>query len=474
MTDITRILVVDDTEAGRFVKVQILRRAGYAVEEASTGADALAIVDREPPDLLVLDVNLPDISGLEVTRRVRAAYPGAPALQILQISNTAVRPADQVLGLEQGADVYLTEPVDADVLIATVQSLLRVRRAEAALAVALESERRAREIAEAANRAKDDFLATLSHELRTPLNAIMGWLWQLRHSQLSDVVRERALDSLERNARMQAQLINDLLDVSRISKGKLTLDLQWVDLREVALTVCENTRALAEQKEVTVNVQLTPAVVLGDPGRLQQILTNLLTNAVQYTPASGQIWVTLEAARRDAVLTVRDTGSGIEPVLLPYIFDPFRQGEGALSRRHGGLGLGLAVVRQLVDLHGGTITASSEGLGNGATFKISLPREAHVTDAIDAGPVLADVRALVLANEPAAGSLKATLESAGADVSLEASPGETPTLVVQQRLGPPRFQLVSWGSDAWVDLPDGPPAAMVREIARALTGARAS
>ena len=195
-----------------------------------------------------------------------------------------------MLGLEQGADVYLTEPVEADVLVATVQALLRVRRAEAALAVALDNERSAREAAEEANRAKDDFLATLSHELRTPLNAIMGWLWQMRHSQLSEAVRERALDSLERNARMQAQLINDLLDVSRISKGKLTLDLRWVDLREVAATACESTSALAEQQEVTIQTELSPAIVLGDPGRLQQIVGNLLTNAVQFTQAADASW----------------------------------------------------------------------------------------------------------------------------------------------------------------------------------------
>ena len=217
------ILVVDDQDAGRFVKVQTLRRSGFIVIEAATGTDTLSLIASERPDLVVLDVNLPDMSGFDVTRRIRQSETGPPTLQILQVSNTAVENEDRVRGLEQGADVYLTEPVDGTVLVATVQALLRVRRAETALADALQGERNARELAEQANRLKDEFIATLSHELRTPLNALMGWIWQLRNATLDEPARERALDSIERNARMQAQLINDLLDISRASKGKLQL-----------------------------------------------------------------------------------------------------------------------------------------------------------------------------------------------------------------------------------------------------------
>jgi len=225
-----RVLVVDDQEPGRFVKVQTLRRAGFEVDEAGTGRGALALFARSTPDVVICDVNLPDISGTEVSRTIKTSAT-VPPVQVMQVSNTAVSAADHVRGLEQGADVYLIEPIDATVLVASVRSLMRVRRAEAALATALEAERAARAAAEEADRAKDEFIATLSHELRTPLNALMGWIWQLRHSTLDGPARTRALDSLERNTALQAQLINDLLDISRISKGKLQLRLSLVELR---------------------------------------------------------------------------------------------------------------------------------------------------------------------------------------------------------------------------------------------------
>jgi len=413
------ILVVDDDEAGRFVKVQTLTRAGFRIIEASTGIDGWTMLLREHPDVVLLDVNLPDISGIEVVRRIREAQLPPPAMQILQISSTAVSVADRVRGLQEGADAYLTEPVDGAVLVATVRALLRVRQAESALAESLERERNARQMAEEANRLKDEFVATLSHELRTPLNALLGWIWQLRRTALEPGAQARALDSIERNATIQAQLINDLLDISRASKGKLQLQFRVLDLQAVVSAAVESVRDAIDRKQVALRLQLTPIVVAGDQARMQQVITNLLANAVQFTPAGGSITVVLTAEGGDAVLTVQDTGAGIEPAFLPYVFDQFSQAEGGLSLKHGGLGLGLAVVRQLIDLHGGSVAASSAGAGAGAAFTVRLPIDAELPrpapdeDAL----LLADLHVRIDADagvdpEP----LIAILESSGAGV----------------------------------------------------------
>jgi two-component system, sensor histidine kinase len=479
MNETAKILVVDDQESGRFVKMQTLRRAGYHVIEASTGNDALTLAESEGIDLIVLDVNLPDISGLEVSRRLRAQNPTLPGIQILQVSNTAITPADQVRGLQQGADVYLTEPIEPTVLVATVQALLRVRRTETALARALAGEREARQSAEQASRLKDEFIATLSHELRTPLNALMGWIWQLRHTSLGTEARERALDSLERNTRMQAQLINDLIDVSRASKGKLQLEMRLVDLQMVVTSANEFVREAVERKELELREQLTPVSVAGDLARLQQIVTNLLTNAVQFTPRKGRITVSLSARGDEAVLTVEDTGAGIEPAFLPYVFDQFRQGEGGLARTHGGLGLGLTVVKQLVDLHGGTVTVDSRGTGQGASFTVCLPLEgALAEDRAPGNPLLLqDVNVRVVATEGVETSmLRSILEASGATVSVATGAHTLEAVPVSH----PDVTLTDTGADSWtLNFPQSDersqslakstsPSDIVRRIARML------
>ncbi|HEX5475109.1 MAG TPA: hybrid sensor histidine kinase/response regulator [Vicinamibacterales bacterium] len=462
------ILVVDDDDAARFVKVQTLRRAGFTVYETATGTEGLALIERQRPVVVVLDINLPDVSGIDITRRLRAAEQGPPTLQILQMSSTAVQTADRVRGLDQGADVYLTEPVDGAVLVATVHSLLRVRRAEEAMAAALESEQRARGIAEEASRMKDDFLATLSHELRTPLNALMGWVWQLQHTPLNEQARARALESLDRNARAQAQLINDLLDVTRISKGKLHLEMRVVDLKQVVETACEMIGDSARAKGIEVATDAAPTFVAGDEGRLLQIATNLLTNAVQFTPSGGRITVSVGGDDEQAVLSVQDTGAGIDPKLLPHIFDSFRQGEGHLSRRHGGLGLGLAVVRQLVELHGGTTEVQSEGTGRGATFIVRLPRETVLPAGASDAPLLADLGILVVADpEMDVEALKESLEASGARVAVAPpqAPAPDSDVVLRRSEGELTMQLAAVSpAEA---LPESiEPADLVRRIAR--------
>jgi signal transduction histidine kinase len=471
------VLIVDDHESGRFVKRRTLERAGLSVLEAATGAEALAIAARESPDVILLDVNLPDINGIEVTRRLRAAQREPPSLQILQISSTAIENSDRIRGLEQGADVYLTEPTDSQILIATVRALLRVRRAEVALASALESERRARQAAEDASRLKDEFLATLSHELRTPLNALMGWIWQLRHSNLDDSKRERALDSLERNAGIQAQLINDLLDISRIAKGKLHLEIRVVDLRSIVDAAVESVGDGAAQKHVRMGVEGPSVWTTGDYPRLLQVVTNLATNAVQFTPEEGRIRITVAEEGSAAVVRVQDTGAGIEPAFLPYVFDQFRQAVGGLSRKHGGLGLGLTVVQQIVELHGGSVNVTSAGAGHGATFTVCLPNETVLTHGHEpSSPLLSGLDLLLLEDditEPDV--LAAVLESSGAQVTVASrARGESAVAAARFSATIGRERLPSNPIPHVMVAAPIQPAQLVRSVAYALHGGSTS
>ncbi len=253
------------------------------------------------------------------------------------------------------------------------------RKLEEERALLFEREREARAEAELANRAKDEFLATVSHELRTPLNAILGWTVMLRQKQVAPEA-DRALAIVERNARAQARLIDDVLDISRIIGGKLRLDLGWTDVRQVVTTAAESVRPIADARRVALvtTVDHDGMGMLADPDRLQQIVSNLLSNAVKFTPSGGR--VEIDARRQGPILriVVKDDGEGIEPALLTAIFEPFRQADASTTRRHGGIGLGLAIVRQLVQAHGGTVRAESAGKGRGAAFVVELPALATV------------------------------------------------------------------------------------------------
>ena len=221
---------------------------------------------------------------------------------------------------------------------------------------------------------KDEFLATASHELRTPLNAMLGWVHVLQTGALSsDDQRRQALNAIDRNAKVQTRLIEDLLDVSRMSKGAASLTVMPMDLRSSVGSAVETLRPAAAAKEIAVEVGGADdaLLVIGDEERLQQVLWNLLANALKYTPRGGSVKITSSSDGDRAVVTVSDNGEGIDPAFLPHVFEPFRQGASATMRT--GLGLGLAIVRRLVDLHGGRITAESKGAGCGATFTLSLP-----------------------------------------------------------------------------------------------------
>ncbi|MEK6322625.1 MAG: ATP-binding protein [Acidobacteriota bacterium] len=247
--------------------------------------------------------------------------------------------------------------------------------AEERLRISLTREQMARAEAEAANRMKDEFLATVSHELRTPLNAIIGWSHLLRSGRIDEATAGRAVETIERNARAQAQLIEDILDVSRVITGKLRLNIGPVDVASVINAAIDSVQLAADSKSIQLEVTLDPSArrVSGDSSRLQQVVWNLLSNAIKFTPSGGRVQVRLEHVHSNVQISVSDTGPGITSEFLPFIFDRFRQADGTSTRRHGGLGLGLAIVRHLVELHGGAVHADSHGDGLGATFTISLP-----------------------------------------------------------------------------------------------------
>ncbi|MEH1810006.1 hybrid sensor histidine kinase/response regulator [Nostoc sp.] len=504
------ILHVDDNEANRYVVNRILQNAGFSVVEAATGTTGLEAVANFQPDLVILDVQLPDISGFEVCRQIKA-NPETAFIPVLHLSASFVQSQDKAEGLDSGADAYLVQPVEPIELLATLRSLLRIRRAEeAALSSAREWQttfdsmndgvslvdregiimrcnrammqlfckpsheilgyahhelmgaklgigdgtcfRRAKathqrqilefqsqerwfaktidpvidghgtltgavfilsditerkqaeallqeqndrlnqlmislqqktEQAQQANRIKDEFLAVLSHELRSPLNPILGWARILQKSHQDAAKTQYALETIERNAKLQAQLIEDLLDVSRILQGKLSLNTVPVGLNFTIKAALETVQLAAEAKSIQIQTIFEPNVgpVLGDSGRLQQVVWNLLSNAIKFTSQGGRVEVRLETIKDEVdthsaeytQITVSDTGRGISGDFLPYVFDYFRQADGTTTRKFGGLGLGLAIVRHLVELHGGTIQAASPGEGQGAVFTVKFP-----------------------------------------------------------------------------------------------------
>ena len=253
----------------------------------------------------------------------------------------------------------------------------------------LSSENLARREAERANRLKDEFLATISHELRNPLNAILGWAHMMRVGKLNESNMERAVETIYRNAKSQSQLVADLLDVSRIISGKLRLDVRTVDLISIVNAAIDSIRPAADAKGIRLQTLQDPAAgpILGDADRLQQIVWNLLTNAVKFTPKGGRVQVNVQRIDSHVEIVVSDSGVGISKEFLPYVFDRFRQADASTTRIHGGLGLGLSIVRQLVDLHGGSVSVYSEGEDKGATFTITLPFVGVISNEKEAEPV---------------------------------------------------------------------------------------
>ncbi|WP_433935835.1 response regulator [Sorangium cellulosum] len=380
---------------------------------------------------------------------------GTPVLPEMYPSEIALRTGEPqsgvVLGVERPGGSVLWLSVNAQPLrgldgsIAGVVSsffdITAQKRAEEERRALLAAAQAARREAETASHLKDEFLATMSHELRTPLTAVLGWVRMLRTGKLAEDRRERALETVERNAQAQAQLVDDLLDISRIMAGKLRLDVQPVELVAVIDAALEVVRPAADAKGVRLEPLLDPGVgpVAGDAGRLQQVVWNLLSNAVKFTSRGGVVRVRLERAEGSAEIQVSDTGQGIDPSFLPYVFEQFRQAESGTTRKHGGLGLGLTIVKSLVEMHGGTAQALSDGEGRGATFVVRLPLAAQperagdrrrpglsgLSGESDRPPELRDLNVLVVDDEDDTRELLVTmLEQCGARVTAVSSTAE--------------------------------------------------
>jgi len=337
-----------------------------------------------------------------------------------------------------------------------MEDITERQKTEAERARLLAREQAARAEAEAANKIKDEFLATLSHELRTPLNAILGWARLLRSRQIDQTTSDRAIEVIERNALAQTKLIEDLLDISRITRGQMQLKVRPIDFGRIINAALDSIRPAADAKGLDLNVTIDPEAcpLMGDPERLQQVIWNLLSNAIKFTPSGGKVAVKLtkvvptnpdQPKTRFVQIQVSDTGIGIRPEILPYIFDRFRQADSTSTRSYGGLGLGLSIVRQLVELHGGRLQAESLGEGKGATFTVQLPslepsqeqrsanREATPSFPVKTSGSLLGLQVLVVDDEPDSSDFIATvLEHEGAQVITVGSVREALRVIDQQ------------------------------------------
>lgn len=394
---------------------------------------------------------LPELGEIQEQRFIQVIQTGSPILDQEIQGTTPAQPGVERVWLVSYYPLQISPDQILGISI-VVQEITERKQAEAERELLLAREQAARNAAEMANRAKDEFLSVLSHELRTPLNAILGWSQILRsRPQIDPAVITKALETIERNAWGQATLINDLLDISRIITGKLRLDVRSVELIVVVEAAIETIRPAAEAKAIQLRSVLDPAAgpISGDADRLQQVVWNLLSNAVKFTHKGGWVQICLERVNSHVEIVVSDSGQGISSDFLPYVFDRFQQADSKTTRSYGGLGLGLAIVRHLVELHGGSVAVYSTGLGKGATFTVSLPLSAirpsdpteriHPTVdtevAVSRLPNLYGLHILIVDDEADARELiGAILNQCGAEVSEAASVSEALILLEQLQL----------------------------------------
>ena len=413
-TSIRVLLVEDNAGDARLVREHLADAPGaqgFVLENSPTLTLAAAAYAQTPPDVVLLDLSLPDSFGLETLARWQALAPALPVIVLTGSDDEAMA----VAAVREGAQDYLVKGrIDGNLLSQAIRYAIERKRGQEALrlvnddlerrveartgelretnrrleteiaektlaqqraAEGLAREQQARREVEAANRSKDEFLAILSHELRTPLNAILGWSEILRGGDSDRAEITEGMEVIERNARAQARLVEDVLEISRIICGKVHLRLVPVDLTAVIDAALTSARPAAAAKNITLRRELDPmpTATEGDTDRMQQIVWNLLSNAIKFTPEHGTVTVRATQAGGQSTIVIRDDGVGIKADFLPFVFDRFRQSDGSITRAHGGLGLGLSITRQLVEMHGGHVTAESDGEGHGATFTVFLP-----------------------------------------------------------------------------------------------------
>ncbi len=368
-----RVLLVEDNPTDALlVEVALEEMAAPAplLTHVELLAEAKSALETGEFDVVLIDLNLPDSEGLVNFEALHEIAPDTPMIVLTGLSDESVA----VAAIARGASDYLIKgEAQTALLERSIRYAIERKRNENGRLELVKAQVE-REEAEAANAAKDQFLATISHELRTPLNAIMGWTSLVRSGDLDEETVQQALEVIERNARVQAQLIEDLLDVSRIISGNFRLEFGEIDLHGIVRATALTFQPQLKEKQLDLQLDLQPVPELcGDPTRLQQVTWNLLSNAIKFTPAQGQVRVSTQRIGDRVVLEISDSGQGIASEFLPHIFDRFRQADGSTTRRHGGLGLGLAIVRHIVELHHGTVAVLSAGAGQGTTFTVTLP-----------------------------------------------------------------------------------------------------
>ncbi|MBE9208918.1 PAS domain-containing protein [Nostoc sp. LEGE 06077] len=421
------VVLVDIDELKRSAR-QILAAKDYAEAIVATVRESLVVMDtdlrvitanqffyekfrvsaEESEQRLIYEIgdgqwNIPQLRSL-----LQDTLPDQSQFQDLEIEHEFEQIGKKILRLNAR---LLSHIHDTSMILLVIEDITQQKRLEAERTQLLEQEHSAREAAETANRAKDEFLSILSHELRNPLNAMLGWANLLRTHQLDEATVNQGLEAIERSAQAQAHLISDLLDISRISSGRLRMDAQQIDLVPIIEDAIAVVRLAAEAKNIQIKTSLAPSTrpIVGDPTRLQQVVWNLLSNAIKFTPNTGRIEVKLKYTTFQAQIQISDTGQGINPEFLPYLFDRFRQADGSRTRSNPGLGLGLSIVRHLVELHGGTVEAQSAGEGQGATFTVRLPLQINQ-------------------NEFSGLNNPVTLAPVSRDISPEISPDDLPSL----------------------------------------------
>lgn len=353
----------------------LLDAEGFQPEIVSGPAECCGKLSDAGAVLLTEEVlEFPQVDDLIETFKTQPPWSELPLIVLTSGGESRLAKLLDLLAEAAGSVTLLERPMSAATLLRSVQVALRSRRRQYHVRDLLQRQQILRGEAEGANRIKDEFLATLSHELRTPLNAILGWATLMRQGKADENTVARALETIERNAKAQAQLIEDLLDVSRMISGKLRLNVEPIDLVSVIKAAVDVVHPAAQAKGIQLDLDLDFVDRLeADAHRLQQVVWNLLSNAVKFTNAGGRVRIKLARIESQARIAVSDTGEGIDPEFLPHIFEPFRQADGTSTKRHGGLGLGLAIACRLVEMHGGTISAKSEGAGCGSTFTLSIP-----------------------------------------------------------------------------------------------------